>query len=336
MDKTKILQNIAKKGNITVAELEKELADILNTLPPSSDKEAKAFNELNNRHSSGSNDKTVKFQIVVFALGRVSDFSASTVDEAMKAYNSNQAAALESGRVKLIDGRPVVIDLAATFNDGKIKNNNYGKPLLPSYNRNIQVFAKEPGQSEFVLTKMALRNDFATENVPDQMCILDTNCLGDIAKGLKTGKSTKFVRSSEKVDINALVQKYCKKNVVLLGDALDDARKWVGVSEADRRAKGFYDRFIITSGTVKFITDATGKQDKNGNPQSHSGAVDDYTTDKLASIFVDQALPCPDKDATYTFIAQSSIGKEQKKNDDGAYVDTGEDKLVLNIMGYFP
>ena len=49
-------------------------------------------------------------------------------------------------------------------------------------------------------------------------------------------------------------------------------------------------------------------------------------------MFIDGALPKPDVGNTYTFIAQSSFTKEWDKE---LKKNTDEDKLVLNVLGYY-
>ena len=328
MDTEKILANIAKKGNIPVADLKKELAEIQNGLPASPDRDEKALKMLNDRHSGGG-DKTAKYQVVIFGIRNANDFNKKRVDDAMKQYQQNKETALNSGAVKIINGVPTVIDQEQFFNDGKTKNSNFGKPLLPSWNRNCFVFAREDGQTEWVKTTLALRNDFATEKVPEQAVVLNANLLGSIKDGLKTAKSTQFKKAEGvTVDLSKLLFAQAKDECKSLGDLLDFTKKLT------KETPGYYDRFVVTSGKVKFITDATGELDKNGKPKSHNGKIDDLTVDKLVTIFVDNALPCPTQGEEYTFIGQTSLGKVQVKQGD-SYVETDEDELRINVMGYF-
>ena len=321
MDKNQALQNIAKKGKTEVAVLETELTEIISQMPDSPDRERLAMRELNNRYS-GPPDKTVKFDVCIVGLYNLTDFNRKATKTAMDAYKADKEGTLERGMVQLIDGEPVAIDLKETFGDN-IKNNNYGKPLGHSYNRNVLVLAKEDGTLEWKMSTIALRGDFSSTSLPEMHKVLKCNLLGEIVKELKTAKSTKFTVSDEAVDFNTVLTDIAKDHIVMLGDCLTEAKKH------DKKEKGFYNRFVITSGECRFMNDP---KKEGGN---FNGTFDDFTTDKMITAFVDPALGKPDIGAEYTLIAQTSVKKEQKKNESGEYVDTDEDALIMNVMGYY-
>ena len=164
MDKTQILENISKKSKVSVAELGKEYEEIFNKLPPSDDREKQALKELNNKHVGAGEDRTEDFEMIVIGLRQLTDFNKKTVEETMKKYNDDKVGLLESGKVKLIDNVPRVIDLQESFvyNNETIKNPTFGKPMDPKFNRNSLVFARKPGQKEWVVTSFALRNAFGS------------------------------------------------------------------------------------------------------------------------------------------------------------------------------
>jgi len=321
MDENQALQNIAKKGKTEVSVLKKELAEIIEQMPNTPDRPRLAMRELNNRYS-GPPDKTSKFDVCIVGLYNLTDFNRKTLKAATDAYKANKEGTLEKGIVKIIDDEPVVIDLKETFGDN-IKNNNYGKPLGHSFNRNVLVLAKEDGTLEWKMSTIALRGDFSSTSLPPMYKVLKCNLLGEIATELKTAKATKFNESDETVDFNTTLTSLAKTKIVMLGDCLSEAKRH------NKKDKGFYNRFVVTSGECKFMNDP---KKEGGN---FNGTFDDFTTDKMITAFVDPALGKPDIGAEYTLIAQTSVKKEQKKNESGEYVDTDEDALIMNVMGYY-
>jgi len=319
MDKNQALQNIAKKGNVEVALLQKELTEIIAQMPPTPDREKLALRELNNRYS-GPPDKTGKFDICIVGVYNLTDFNRKAIKDARELYAKNKEAALEKGLIKIIDGEPVVIDMKKTFGKDNVKNGNFGKPLGNSWNRNALVLAKADGTATWTVCDLSLRGDFAHTSLPAMYKSLKANLLGSLADGLKTAKSTKFNESAEKIDYNTVLTTLAKDKIVMLGDAFDEAKKHA------KGEDGFYQRFIITSGEVRFMNDPK----KEGG--SYNGMIDDFTTDKMVTVFVDGSLDKPEIGQNYNFIAQSSIGFEY---DTETKANTKEEKLVLNVLGFY-
>ncbi len=297
MDRNQALANIAKKGKVDVAVLTKELAEIMTQMPETPDKERQALRELNSRYS-GADDKSEKFEICIIGLYNLTDFNSKATKEALELYAKNKEGALESGVIKIVDGKPMVIDMKKTFGKDNIKNNNYGKELGHSYNRNVRVLARADGAPDWGITEVALRGDFSGTSLPVMFQILKCNLLQDKDGNLKTARSSKFAESEEKIDYNAIIQSLAKDKIVILGDAFDEAHKH------KKKDPGFYRRFIITSGEVKFMNDP---KKEGGN---YNGTIDDFTTDKMVTVFVDGALEKPEIGQEYTFIAQSSVKYE--------------------------
>ena len=324
MDRNQALQNIAKKGKIEVASLEPELAEIIETLPQSPDRERLALMELNRRHS-GPPDKTSKFDICVVGLYKLGDFSSKTFKTALAKYKADPEGAEDQGMVKVIDGVPTVLDMQKTINYGKgdVENKNYNKPLEHSYTRTVRALIKEEESTEWILDKIELRGDFAYSSVPDTFVTLNTNLLGTMGKDLKTAKSTKFNPSTAVLDITAELTKLGKDHIIALGDAFEEAK--LHSEEIDGK-NAFYDRFIITSGMCKFMNDPKIE----GN--SFNGTFDDFTTDEMVGVFVDPNLGKPEIGKEYTLIAQSGI-KKGWDNEKGE--NTDEDILVMNILGFY-
>lgn len=323
-DRKQALDNIAKKGKVEVSVLEQELKEIEAELPPSNNKEMLALKELNDRYS-GPPDNTTKFEICIFGIQQVSDFNSATFKKAKDAYKKDKSQAIENGLVEVKDGEIIVLDRQKTIDYGKgpVDNPNYGKPLAHSLVRNALVLAAEEGSEDYKITELQLRGDFATTSRPQEFKTLSCNLLGSVAEGLKTAKTSKFNAIDKKIDYNGLLQKLAKDKIVLLGDTFDEAKKH------SKDEKDYFRRFIITNGKIKFIGDPKGKSN------NYNGTIDDITTDKMITVFVDGDLPKPEQDTEYTFIAQSSIKKEQEKDDAGNWVEIDEEKVVLNVLGYY-
>ncbi len=321
MDKDKALQNIATKGKVQVSDLAKELGEIIESMAPSPDREVLAMRELNRRYS-GPPDESKKYSICFVGRQNLTDFNGKTLKDAMVAFNKDKVAALESGVVKMEGSDVIVVDLKKTFGSDNTVNNNYGKALGNSWNRNTLILVREDGGSEWAISNVALRGDFARgESLPAMYKVINCNLIGSIAEGLKTVKTSKFAETDEAIDYNGLLNSLGKDNIVLLGDTLDEARKHTKADE------GFYNRYIITSGEVKFMNDPK----KEGN--SYNGMIDDFTTDKMVTVFVDPSLEKPEIGEIYSFVGQTSVGHEYDKD---TQKNTEEEKVIMNVMGFFP
>ena len=287
-------------------------------MPNTPDRECLALRELNNRYS-GPPDKTSKFDVCIVGVYNLTDFNRKTTKDAMDAYKADKEGTLERGIVKIIDNEPVVIDLKETFGDN-IKNNNYGKPLGRSFNRNVLALVKEDGTLEWKLDTIAFRGDFANSSLPELYTPLACNLLGSIAEELKTSKATKFDASKEAVDYNTLLTTLGKNKIIMLGDYFTEAKKH------NKKEKGYWQRYVITSGECRFMNDP---KKEGGN---FNGTFDDFTTDKMVTAFVDPALGKPEVGQEYTLIVQTTIGFEYDKK---AQANTTEEKLVMNVIGFY-
>ncbi len=321
MDRNQALQNIAKKGKTKVPLLEKELAEIIETLPQSPDRERLALNELNRRHS-GPPDKTNKFDVCIIGAYKLGDFSAKTFKDALETYKKNAENALERKLVKMVDDEPVVLDIQKTIDYGKgpQDNPNYQKPLSHQWTRDVLALVKEEDSADWVVSRITLRDDLAYSSFPDMFKTLNVNLLGKISGELKSAKSTKFEVSEQVVDFNTVITSSQKDKIFMLGDCFKEAQ---GHKKGD---EGFYDRYVITSGECKFMNDP---KQAGGN---YNGTFDDFTTDEMISAFVDPVCGKPTVGEEYTLIAQTGIKKgwDNKENK-----STDEDVLVMNVLGFY-
>ena len=321
VDTSKALQNIAKKGRITEEQAKSEFDEIVETMPVSPTRDKQALRELNNRYS-GPPDNTGKYEICIVGLHKLGDFSEKTIASALAAYAKDPDDALTRGLVSKVGDEVVALDIQKSINYGKgdIENKNFGKPLEHSYTRNAIILAREEGAGEWVLSSLTLRNDFANSSIPEMYKSLNVNLLGSISEGLKTAKTSKFNAMEDAIDYNSQLLSFAKDRVFELGDVLDNAKKW------NSEDPGFYSRFVITEGEVKFMNDP---KKEGGN---FAGTVDSFTTDQMVRVFIDPALGKPDVDQEYVFLAQHSV---KKGYDAKTKENTDEDVLVLNVLGYY-
>ncbi len=326
MNRSQALQNIAKKGKTEVPLLEKELAEIIETIPQSDDRERLALNELNRRHS-GPPDKTSKFDVCIIGAYKLGDFSAPTFKTSLEAYKKNPEDALERKLVKIIDEEPVVLDIQKTIDYGKgpQDNPNHGKPLNHQYTRDILALVKEEesGDTDWVISKITLRDDISNSSFLKMFKSLNVNLLGKIANDLKSAKSTKFTENEQAIDFNSVITNLQKDKIFMLGDCFEEAKKHS--LEKDGK-QAFYDRYIITSGECKFMNDP---KKPGGN---YNGTFDDFTTEEMISAFVDPVCGKPTVGEEYTLIAQTGIKKgwDAKENK-----NTDEDVIVMNVLGFY-
>lgn len=328
MEKAKALQNIAKKGNVEVAALQKEFDEIFKELPDSPDRERMALRELNSRYSA-PDDKTVKLDVLIFGYGNLTDFNSKVIKNALGAYKKNPEKALSDKVVKLVDGNPIPLDIQKKkkFGDKEVDNKNYGKPLGHSWNKNVWALVSPENEDKWAIKGISLRGDYATTSLPPTLKVLNTNLLqDDKTGGYKSSRSTKFTEIDKTIDFNGLLSQLASDKVVVLGDTFDWAEKHK--KDSYKEEKEYYQRFIITSGDVQYMNDPKAAGD------NYNGTIDDFTTEEPVTVFVDGDLPKPELGQEYTFIAQPSIKKKKEKQGD-EYVETDEEQVILNILGFY-
>ena len=221
MDTEKILANIAKKGGIDMETLKAEYAVVLEKIPPGDKREEKALKELNKKYSIGRSP-AVAFEGIIVGIGRKINFSQGRLKAAREAYAENSTDAITKGLVKEVNGEIVVIDNRAEFSGGQ-KNNNYGKPLLDSYNRSCIALIKNDSGA-YALTTLDLRNKHANGDLPPLNTLLSFRALGDVEKGLRTSDAATTFTTQEIIDPDTVLSQlttlgadHCK----LLGDCME-------------------------------------------------------------------------------------------------------------------
>lgn len=321
MNTESALQNIAKKGKLEVAKLTEEFNALVASLPPSDDRDTVALRKLNTKYA-GIPDNTKMYQIICMGYRNLTDFNAKRVKEALELYKKSPEEAIEGGYVRVEEGKPIALDRRKTFGKDNIKNANYGKPLGFAYNRNMLVMARESGESNFAVTTLSLRGKFATRP-PVLYTQIEANLLGDIANGLKSAKSSKFngTPDEDQPDWKPIWLSLSESKTFLLGDLLEEA------GQHDSKDPGYYDRYIFTNGTFKLVNQP---KREGGN---YNGLIEDYSVTEPVGAFVEGVLEEPNVDVEYGIIGQTSI---RKKWDPESKTETDEDRVLLNVMGYFP
>ena len=318
MNSEKIIENIAKKSGLSTSKLNDELSSILEGIPPGDNREEKALRELNKQFSNKSS--AMPYEGIIFGLGQLGDYTGKMIAEALDRYNQDSIGALQAGIVKEVDGKIVVIDNRETFKSGK-KNFNFGKVLNHSYNRTCLALILVEGR--YTVTKLELRDKFATENLPPMNVLVSFKANGNVTDGLRTAASTKWetTRVVPTDELGSLLIEKCPDHLKQLGDCFEYHR---GLKEGTTE---YYDRYIITNGTVSYAKEAG--EGKN----SAYMVIDDITVDSTVSCFVPSNITLPDVDTDVTIIAKTSIGKRW---DSENKISTDEDVLQLNVMGLVP
>ena len=321
-----LLAKMSKKSGVEVQQLKVEFEEIKANIPPGDKQDDKALRELNKKYVGGKSNAVMK-EFIVVGLGDVVDYTAKRRADAIEKYNEDPQNAIESGIVKEIDGNAVAMDDREFLDkNGKYKNRNYGKELLPQNVRQCLALFKKEDDVNYEMATLNLRDKHATGELPPMNVVVKARLNGDTTKGYSTagGSVTKYETVSV-LDSNAiqeLLAENCGDHIIQLGDCFDYHK---GITEGTPE---YYNRFVITPGQVGFFKPAEeGKK-------SGFMILDDITVDKAVSCYVPRQLSLePNTGDEINVIAKTSIGKgwdsENKKQ-------TEEDVLQLNVMGIIP
>ena len=321
-----LLAKMSKKSGVELSQLKVEFEEIKANVPPGDKQDDKALRELNKKYVGGKSNAVMK-EFIVVGLGDVVDYTEKRRKTAIEAYNNDPQGAIESGVVKEIEGNAIPMDDREFLDkNGKYKNRNYGKELVPQNVRQcLALFKKEDG-ANYEMATLNLRGERATGDLPPMNVIVKARLNGDSAKGFSTasGSVTQY-ETVTVLDSNAvqeLLAENCADHIIQLGDCFDYHR---GLTEGTPE---YYNRFVITPGQVGFFKAAEeGKK-------SGFMILDDITVDKAISCYVPKQIGVePGQGDEVSVIARTSIGKgwdsENKKQ-------TDEDVLQLNVMGIIP
>lgn len=319
IDVNSTIAKIAKKSKVSVAELTAEYTEILKTIAPSDNKEYNALRELNKKHSDRS--PAVAVTGVVISLGNLFDYSRKKIETAMEAAKVNLQDAIDNKIVEVKDGVTIPLDPIETFSTGT-KNSNFGKELKHSYSRKCLFLADT--DKGVVLTTLELRGQvaFLSEALPPLNAGVSFRSLGTVEDGLRSSESEKITKfTTENVlneqQIQQLIHKHCEGHVMFAGDCF---KYHLALKEGSQE---FYDRYVVTSGSVAMIKPAT-EEGKN-----HFMLLEDPTLDDPVGCFIEGNLPPPEQGSDITIIAQTN---KSKGWDSKEKVTTDEDVLNLNVL----
>jgi hypothetical protein len=322
----KILENISKKGNVSIDAVKTVYSELSFGVPTDDDSVIQVLQEVQKKFGGGS--KAKPYQMIFFGFKQLGDYNRKIIKDAKAAYAKDARESMENGIVELVDGKVVVIDRKQFFDkDQKMANPNVGKELLPSYVCGTIALVKN-AEGNFVYTPVELRGKCAKGAIPEQGKIVETTMLGDFTKGFHTVDSSVFSTIGDVDNINGIMAEAFKDHVIPIEDIFDDAFVWHEKKPAKGTpdTHGYYDRFIITNATQKFINPPK----EEGN--NYNGVINDLMIPYDISCFVDPRCKTPEKDKGYTYIGQTSI---KKGYDTETKSNTEDDVVVLNVMGVF-
>jgi hypothetical protein len=325
------IEKISKKSGEEVSKLQGEYEEILLTIAPGKLQTYKALRELNKKYAVGQSP-AVSQEIVILSIGNEIDFTKKRVTNQIQAYNDDAESALEQGLVKMEGDEAVALDAREKFSNGN-KNDNFGKPLLPSYNRHCEVLVKTE-DGTFIHRGLELKNAHSTGELPPRNTLLKVRLLGNLDdKPLHTSDKASVFEVVEEITndrLNEIVFEACGDEIKQLGDCMEYHE---GLTEGTPE---FYNRYVITMGTVDYVKRGEGDQ-KDGRPKKHFLVLNDPTVEKSIACNMEQAMELPDVETDVTVVAQTKIEKgwDKKLNDDKGG-NTEEDVLKLEIVGIIP
>lgn len=248
------IQKIATKTGKPVTEVQTMYESHLASLPPSIKGEvarSKYAVKLTNR-DCGVNTKSpaVQFEGVVIGAGETRDMMEGIWSKAVEDYQKDQAGTVARKEVAIIDGVVTPLETRKTWPSGDA-NKNFGKPKAKhAYVKDLIMAVRKPGETAFTAGRMRLRGDQCSVNVPfGKIC--EFKALGELVNNeyaLKSSVTTQFTLKGETTseEFMAILDSAFPSHTKDLGDCLAYHQSLVGTP-------GFFDRFVITEGTVAFI-----------------------------------------------------------------------------------
>ena len=248
------IQQIATKTGKPVTEVQTMYESHLASLPPniSGDvKRQKYAVKLTNR-DCGVNTKSpaVQFEGVVIGAGDTRDMMEGIWKKAVEDYQKDQAGTVARKEIAIIDGAVTPLETRATWPDGNA-NKDFGKPKAKhAYVKDLIMAIRKPGETAFTAGKMRLRGDQCSINVPFGK-IAEFKALGEIVNNeyaLRSSVTTQFQLKGDTTpdEFMEILDSAFPAHTKELGDCLNYHRSLEGTP-------GFYDRFVVTEGTVAYI-----------------------------------------------------------------------------------
>ena len=320
------IARISEKSGVPVEEVQAAYNTTLNSLPmniPSSKREQRALTAVNADLTGGGKSPAIGYDIVIIGIDPdARDLNSKKIAAANEAFNSNPDQAQSEGLVK-VDGENVIpLDTLKVFKNGNT-NPNFGKPLKPSFVRNAIVACKKPSEAEYKSARLQLRDQHAKADIPLNQ-LISTRLLGNLEDGLKSsGSASAFVvkRTLTQDELTLITNQAFESHMKNLKDSFEYVKNIKG-------KPGFYDRFIVTEGSVAVIKKATDPT------KNHFLMIKDVSTgEKAIGCFVPYnlgGLLNIGRKSQITIIAQPNIGKAWDRD---LKKTTDEDVLQLNVLG---
>lgn len=248
------IQKIATKTGKPVTEVQTMYESHLASLPPTITgdiKRQKYAVKLTNR-DCGVNTKSpaVAFEGVIVGAGDTRDMMEGIWKKAVEDYQKDQAGTVARKEIAIIDGVVTPLETRATWPDGN-PNKDFGKPKAKhAYVKDLIMAVRKPGETAWTSGKMRLRGDQCSVNVPfGKIC--EFKALGEIVNGeynLRSSVTTQFALKGETTPeaFMDILDTAFPTRTKELGECLAYHQSLVGTP-------GFYDRFVITEGTVAYI-----------------------------------------------------------------------------------
>jgi hypothetical protein len=248
------LQKIATKTGKPVTEVTQMYEDHLRSLPPNITGDAKRQKyavKLTNR-DCGVNTKSpaIAFEGIIIGAGDTRDLMEGIWNKAIEDYNKDQAGTVARNEIAVIDGQVTPLETRKTWPDGS-ENKNFGKPKARhAYVKDLIMAIRKPGDTAFTAGKLRLRGDQCSLNVPFGK-LIEFKALGEIVNGeynLRSSVTTQFTLKGDTTpdELMDILDNSFPTHTQELGKCLAYHKSLEGTP-------GFYDRFVITEGTVAFV-----------------------------------------------------------------------------------
>jgi len=327
------LQLIASKSGKTLAEVQNAYSEAVNTLPPNltpGQKEKYALKRVNNDFLVNTRSTAVAFEAVLIGAGPIRDLMTKIRNDAMTAYQQNPQQALTSGIVSFDTATSTVkvLDNRATINGQP--NKNFGKPRPEKMLvREVIGAFRKPGEQNYTKGKMTLWNQQANIAIPMGK-LIGVKANGDIVNGeykLRSSINTQFDIKQEltREEVLRIIDNTFEKDFKVLGECL-------AYHNSLKNTDKFFDRIVVTEGTVAFVNLATKEGGK------HRVSLTDDTmpeNSRAIVVWIENNLGKMidfGRGSIITIVAQTGTGKGW---DSELKIPTNEEVLQLNAYSVF-
>jgi len=247
---TKIATKTGKPETEVQTMYESHLASLPPTITGDITRQKYAIKLTNRDCGVNTKSPAVAFEGVVIGAGETRDMMEGIWTKAIEDYQKDQAGTVARKEVAIIDGAVTPLETRQTWPSGDA-NKNFGKPKAKhAYVKDLIMAVRKPGETAFTAGKMRLRGDQCSVNVPfGKIC--EFKALGELVNNefaLKSSVTTNFNLKGETTpeQFMEILDTAFPTHTKELGECLAYHQSLTG-------SPGFYDRFVITEGTVAFI-----------------------------------------------------------------------------------